>query len=430
MFTLKKFDNRNQNRICVVDNLGGSYVNIALTLSKYFQKTYYHTVQQNPFPSITWTEVGSGYPEINVINSFWDRLDDFDIIIFPDIYFASWGSHLRKMGKMVWGGSESEYLETNRKLFKEELKNNNMYVAPTQIVKGVNNLITYLKDKKDKWLKISYYRGDFETAHWVNYNYNYISFTDLLHNLGPCEGDIEFLIEDPIESVAEVGFDGYSIDGKFSNNCIWGLEVKDCGYVGKTTTQSLLPKPISLINQQFSPILKKYNHRGFFSTEIRYTKDDKSYFTDPCMRAGSPPSNTYLELINNWDEIIIGGCKGIIVEPRFTAKYGCEIILKSDYLATGFLPVNVPIEYKNNVKLKSSFIKNGSTYIISYRHAGFEMTEFGSVVVVGDNLQQIMNKAIDIAGKIEAYSLTYNVNALNIALDQLKNVEQKLNIKF
>ena len=430
-FSLKKLsDNKNPNRICVVDNIGGCYVNIALHLSKYFSKVYYHTVQQNPFPSKTWTMVGTGYPEITCLNSFWDQLDNFDIIVFPDIYFQSWGFVLRKMGKLVWGGSESESLETNRTLFKQELKENGMPVAPTIKINGVNNLITYLKDKKDKWLKVSFYRGDFETAHWVNYNYNYIAFQELLNNLGPVESQIEFLIEDSIESVAEVGYDGYSINGQFSNGCIWGLEVKDCGYIGKTTTQSLLPKPISLVNKQFSPVLSKYNHQGFYSTEIRYTEKGESYFTDPCMRAGSPPSNTYLELISNWDEIIVGGAKGILIEPRFKATYGCEIILKSDYLSNGFLPLKFPIQYKDNIKLKSSFIINGQTYIISYKHAGFEMTEFGSVVVIGNNLENIMNQALKIAESVEGYNVNFNINALDIARDQIKNVEDKLNIKF
>ena len=92
MFTFKKFDNRDSNRIIIVDNLGGSYVNVAISLSKYFQKTYYHSVQQNPFPVMSWASVGTGYSEIIVLDSFWDHLDDFDIIIFPDIYFESWGT--------------------------------------------------------------------------------------------------------------------------------------------------------------------------------------------------------------------------------------------------------------------------------------------------------------------------------------------------
>lgn len=430
MFTFKKFDNRDSNRIIIVDNLGGSYVNVAISLSKYFQKTYYHSVQQNPFPVMSWASVGTGYSEIIVLDSFWDHLDDFDIIIFPDIYFESWGTALRNMGKKVWGGSKSEELETNRKLFKQELTNNGMPVAPTISIIGIDNLLDFLKDKTDKWIKISYYRGDMETTHWININYNSVQFNNLKNNLGPLSNSIEFLIEDGIDCVAEIGYDGYSINGEFPNNCIFGLEVKDCGYIGKSTTKNELPKPVSLVNKQFGPVLEKYNHQGFYSTEIRYTENGLAYYTDPCMRAGSPPSNTYLDLINNWDEIIVGGVNGELVEPEFSALYGVEIILKSDYINKGFLPVKFPTQFRNNIKLKGSFIRDGLTYVVPFKYSGFEMCEFGSVVVTGDNLEEVMNQALEIASQVEAYGLTYNVNALDIAAEQIANIEDKLNIKF
>ena len=43
------------------------------------------------------------------------------------------------------------------------------------------------------------------------------------------------------------------------------------------------------------------SHTGFYSNEIRYTEDKQSYYTDAAMRAGSPPSNTYMDMIDNWE---------------------------------------------------------------------------------------------------------------------------------
>jgi hypothetical protein len=148
------------------------------------------------------------------------------------------------------------------------------------------------------------------------------------------------------------------------------------------------------------------------------------------MRAGSPPSNTYMEMIDNWDEIIIGACNGELVEPSFKCKYGVELILKSNYCNEGFLPVEFPSEYKDNIKLKSSFNINDKDYIIPYKYAGFDMVEFGSVVVVGDDLEEIMNEALEIAGSIDAYKLEYNSNALEIAKEELANIEEVFKIKF
>lgn len=94
-----------KNSVCVVDNVGGSYLPIAHRLSEHFDKVYYHSINQNPFPRISLDMIGTGYDNIERIDEFWKRLDDFDIIVFPDIYFNDFGYHLRKIGKKVWGGT-------------------------------------------------------------------------------------------------------------------------------------------------------------------------------------------------------------------------------------------------------------------------------------------------------------------------------------
>jgi hypothetical protein len=148
------------------------------------------------------------------------------------------------------------------------------------------------------------------------------------------------------------------------------------------------------------------------------------------MRAGSPPSNTYLDMIGNWDEIIIEGCLGNIVEPKFIAEYGVEIILKSAYCNQGYLNVSYPEEFKQNIKLKGTFKVDGVEYVIPFTHCGFDMIEFGSIVVVGDDLEEIMEHALEIAGSIEGFKIEYNSNALNIAMEQINDLKAKLNIEF
>jgi len=79
---------------CIVDNLAGTYLPIAHRMSDFFSKVYYHSVNQNPFPKASMDSIGRGYDNIHRVDEFWGKLDDFDIIIFPDIYFNDWGSHL------------------------------------------------------------------------------------------------------------------------------------------------------------------------------------------------------------------------------------------------------------------------------------------------------------------------------------------------
>lgn len=417
--------------VCVCDNIGGTYVNVAQELSKYFKKVFYHSVNQNPFPMISMSNIGTGYDTIERTNDFWANIDQYDIIIFPDIYFKDWGNRLRKMGKMVWGGCSSEDLETNRHLFKDELESQGMNVAPTKYIIGIKKLKNYLKSKEDKWIKISYYRGNMETFHHINMNQSLVWLENLTVTMGPLGEEIEFIVEDSIESIAEVGFDGWSINGKFTEEQIWGIETKDCSYIGTHVTRSSMPAPVNEVNNKFSSVLSKYNHIGFYSTEIRVGKDGKNYYTDPCMRAGSPPSATYLALISNWDEIIMAGCKGEIVEPKFKAKYGCELIIKSNYCYKNYLPITIPEEYRDNVKLKGSFRYNNQDYIVPFEQGGIlEMDAFGSIVVVGDNVDDILNKAIEIAGCLECYGLTYDGDALNKSKESISKITSALKITF
>jgi hypothetical protein len=59
------------------------------------------------------------------------------------------------------------------------------------------------------------------------------------------------------------------------------------------------------------------------------------------------------------------------------------------------------------------------------------MTEFGSVVVVGDDLDSIMSQALTIAASIQSpYEIKFDKDALKTATDTLQNVETQLNIKF
>lgn len=416
--------------VCVLDNVGSTYLPAALSLSKYFYKTYYYTCVQNPFPRLSLDTPGKGYKEIIVLHEFWNQLDKFDIIIFTDIYFNDWGEALRKMGKLVFGGTPGEELENNRKLFKQELKNAVLPVAPTEYITGVSKLKEYLKDKKDKWVKISYYRGEGETFHHIDWKHSESMLNQMIYTLGPLENELEFIIEDPIPSQCETGFDGWTVNGEFTENCIFGFEVKNNCYIGKKTEYDLLPKPVKYVNERFSKILEKYKHNGFYSTEIRCTENGTYYYTDPCMRLGSPPSNTYLEMINNWDEIIFGAVNNKVIEPTFKADYGVELILKSNMVNENYLPITFPKEYKDNIKLKGSFVKDGEYYIIPWKYTGFEMGEIGSVVVTGDNLQECIDKCLEIASKIEGYDVYYDESAFTKGMKVVDDAANLFDLNF
>ena len=419
-------------KICVVESMGGMYLPLALELSKYFAKTYYHTAYQSPFPYCAPDAVGTGYEQIEVIRNFWDKLDGIDLVIFPDIYYEDWGYILRKMGKLVWGGNQSEDIESNRNLFYDLLERLNMNNGDYKVIKGIQPLKQYLKNKTNLFVKVSYYRGQFETFHFISQAHNGVQLDEIEYNLGPLGDTIEFIVQSPIKSDSELGFDGYAVNGYTPKNFIQGIEIKNAGYLGKADNITSAPKPITEINTKFQPALTSYKHTGFYSTEVRYnSKTNESYYIDPCMRAGSPPSNVYLAMIDNWDEILVEGAKGHLVEPTFRAKYGCEIILKSSYVNNNYLPVSFDPAFIENVKLKGSFIKNNVYYVIPFaKVVGYELEEIGGVVTIGNDYNQVMEDALAIAAKIEAYDLRYESTAIEQALEQMQGLEKKLKFKF
>ena len=417
-------------KVCVVDNTGASYLPIAKHLTKYFD-VYYHSVVQNPYPESSVCNVGYGYPDIKVLKDFWSNIDQFDLFIFPDLYFKDWGTHLRKMGKLVFGASPSEDLETDRKLFKEELKSVGLEVVPTQYIIGIDNLVKYLKTNTDKWLKISYYRGAFETYHHINWRQSEVFINELRVSLGPLGNLLEFMIEDPIDSIAEIGADGWLVKGNNSNSFLQGIEVKDCGYIGKNCLFNEMPQPIQDVYNKFRPILQKYKHTGFYSSEIRVGNDGKDYYTDICARSGNPPGNVVLSMINNWDEILIGGARGEVIEPKYNGKYGMELILKSSVQHSDWNPIVFNKKYFDNINLKSSVIYDGISYVVPYDQVGLgKMVEFGSVSMIGNDIDSLSKQTLEISNEIECFGLTFQEDALEKARESISKIEDALKIKF
>ena len=93
--------NKSPLTICIYDNRGGSYLNVAQCLAPYFAKTFYHSTCADAFPNPALASIGSGFSEFERINNIWSELDNFDIIIFPDGGCQDIADHLKKIGKLL-----------------------------------------------------------------------------------------------------------------------------------------------------------------------------------------------------------------------------------------------------------------------------------------------------------------------------------------
>jgi hypothetical protein len=284
---------------------------------------------------------------------------------------------------------------------------------------GIDKLRAHLKKHDDQYVKISRTRGDMETFHSPNYEAVEGQLDGIDFKLGPKADLMEFIVEENTGPAIEIGYDGYTIDGKFPSSCLVGVEAKDTAYVAKQMRYSKIPPAVRGVNAKLSPQLAKYQYRGFLSTEIRSTEDGHDYLIDPCCRSGSPPGELYQLIVENLGEVIWYGAEGILIEPEFAGKWGAELIILSDALAEAWVKVSFPEEYAENVKLRYFTEHEGSTYVIPQAN---KMPFLGAVVGYGETAQEAIAKVTEVAKTVEAFDLKSQPEALETALADLKEM--------
>ena len=167
-------------------------------------------------------------------------------------------------------------------------------------------------ENDDKWVKISKFRKHFETFHHYDFDSSQKKLDDISTDLGPLKDIAEFVVVDNIPAIVEEGIDAYSVDGQLPDKMFTGTEIKDIAYAGAIVDSSQLSAGNQKVNAQFQQLLEQYDHRGFFSTEVRTTENGQNYFIDPCMRLGYPPNALYQEIYTNLGDIIWQGANGEI----------------------------------------------------------------------------------------------------------------------
>jgi hypothetical protein len=262
----------------VVDS--GQFVSVARRLGEQVSKCYYWSPADRSLPLIQEAMVGDGFDEIERVESIWDVLHETDFFVFPDIGHGSLQKYLVSIGKPVWGHRGGDVLESNRGLFLKTLESVGLDVPDHDIIKGLTNLRLFLKDKEDKYIKISKWRGNFETFHWVDWGSTESELDNLAVEFGPAKEMITFYVFDPIDTDIEDGCDTYCIDGKYPSLVLKGMEAKDKSYLGTMMKYDEMPEQLIEVNGKFASALRQYDYRGFFSTEVRILPD-RFYFIDP-----------------------------------------------------------------------------------------------------------------------------------------------------
>ena len=385
---------------CVVDL--GLFSEIARTLAKTYKKVYLYVPWEQTAPSVQTAFNGHGIPEIELTSSPYKVMDEVDLWVFPDVCHGPFQEWLAKEDRLVWGGRSGEDLEFKRDKTKEMMLELGLPVGPYEVIKGLTALRRYLKDYPRKHVKVSKYRGDFETFFSENYRLSEFKLDEIQNRLGPIAEELDYIVEGNLPSRFEIGIDAYSIDGVFPEKLMYGIEVKDVSYIGYFDSYANIPEPITEFSDAIAPHLKEIQYRGFYSHECRINKNGNSMMIDACMRAASPPNELYQVCYENLAEIILEGAQGNCITPKPLGKWGAQIQVYNANADTGWTVVDFPEDFEDYVKLRNP-VRHDGMWHVSPQH--YAMPVVASAVGIGNSMQEAVEMAKEVADSIRGHGI-------------------------
>lgn len=381
----------------------------------------YYSPPFSAFPNPHDTLIGAGLEDYGVkrVDFLWEQIqqDTPETFVFPDLFFSDLQEYLRNESYAVWGSGWGELLELDRWKLYQVLKDAGEPIPELITASGIDDLAFKLRDDK-RFIKIAqYYRGLRETYEWRGHKASGSWLAGLRKDVMPAE--LRYMIQPPIEGEAvEPGIDMILVHGQPLSPMLLGYEHKD---------QAILSAVINEIPDWATPIypvleaLDGYNCTNFASAEIRRTKDE-SFLMDWTARLPRPGDGGHMKMWTNLGEIIINGAHEKTSAPIPIAKYVGQLILNSQHLADNPLHIEIPPEFEDNVILwRFTRDKDGDWWVLpNILHD----TQVGSVVVIGDNIDQIKEECLEIAGAIKADQLTFQRDAFDQIEQEIEKGER------
>ena len=380
---------------CVCDH--GLFLPLARKLAESGARVLYHKLDwQKAFPLLTDGAIGDGLSDIEVALDLWEVKDEVDCFVFPDIYWSGLQEELRRQGKNVWGSASGMNIEINRQFFLKKLQELGLAVPPYEVIKGLTNLRIYLKDKQDIWIKMSKWRGSFETKQFRNMDVDEGLLDSWSVRFGGLKEFVTFLCFPKIETKLEIGADTYCIDGQWPSFMLHGIEAKDQAYFSAVTPRDEMPEQLLPIMEAFSPYLKETKYRCQWSMEVRVA-DEGDFFLDATCRGGLPSTSSQLVALDNLPEIIYYGAQGQMVEPIYNCKFTAEAMVKTHGEINSWATVKIPEELNEHFKISGYCWVNGQPWFPP--EPGVVEDELGWLVATGDTPTEClkeMNRLADL----------------------------------
>jgi hypothetical protein len=324
----------------------GTFLSLADKMGEKVARSLYYSPFETEYRDARKCIIGTGLANVERVDEWQEMIGEIDLFIFPDIGYGGLQRYLRSIGKAVWGGNGASDLELYRTRFMEKLGQLGLPVAPSKVIKGLTALSDHLKTVEDRWIKVNRFRENMETWHHKTYAHSEPILEWLAVEFGGVAEHVVFVVQEPIEHAAEIGYDGWNIDGQFPEASFQGYEKKNQLYLGTWLEADQMPDEVKNVNEALAPYLKDIGYRSFLATEIR-----NEFFIDPTFRMAGQTQEHLLETCTNLPEIIWAGANGQVVQPKFEAKFAAEGTLHYTAGTDHWMVLRVPEEVKKWVKL-------------------------------------------------------------------------------
>ena len=400
---------------CVFDHFG-LFVGLAERLAKSGARVLYQTPVDR-YDRINEGVIGSGIEGVEWCEEFWPHKSEIDCFVFPDIRHSGLQAELRSQGFPVWGSQAGMNLEQKREFFLKSLGDIGLAVAPHKVIVGLTNLSLFLKEKEDIWIKVSKWRGSWETFHWRSWKDDGNKIHHWYAKFGGLSESARFICFDKIDTKLEIGADTYCVDGEWPNTMLHGIESKDKSYFSAVTKREQMPDELLPIMEELSPLLKEFGYRSQWSMEVRVAEDD-NYFIDATCRGGLPSSRTFLAAENVAD-IIYQGARGILVEPDFKFKFSAECMVEytGSIEEDECLSADFPKEVRENLMLQQCY-GDGSGRLFYPPSAAKGHRSLGWLLATGNTPEETLKKMNKLADELP--------NGVNAEVEDLAAVIQEI----
>ena len=398
-------------RALVIDN--GEYTGFAERLARDVEVAYFspwaraYPLMRNVFP-------GFGLPNVTRINDPLEYIHNErpDMVVFPDLFENDLDSYCRSIGIPVFGAGQGTKLETDRQFLNDFLTTAKLSVIPTEPIEGVVALREYLEDpdNEDRFIKLSTFRGDFNTFHHKRWASTSVWMDDITHGLGPFGPLVTFMVQKPIPDAVELSIEGIFVDGKLLMPYLVGYEVKDCGEIASFhyDTESL-PQSVQDILSALGKYFAHVEYRNLFAIEIRITEDGEAFLMDVAARVPIPPGASLIGAIKNFGDVVYGAACGDPIAPDIgKTRVIAEMELNSPWTIQEFLEVHCPPKIRERLCLRHHCQIDDSLWCIPRLNPNPEVDAFGAVFGLGADKDDASEECLANADKIDAYQMYYS----------------------